>query len=368
MFMNKHKHHILLAFLTLISSLSFSQSNSADLKNWPAGYSPVEVGRRVVANFLPRPHMLTPQDTTIHYAQACTWYGGLTFSKLAGEKDLQKKLIAKYEELLDPASDRIIPKRAHVDWAVFSIVPLEIYNQTNNKKYLENGLWRADKQWENPIEGGMSNQTRYWIDDMYMISALQTQAYRATKNPVYLERAALEMVPYLDKLQKPNGLFHHGNSGEKGQFYWGRGNGWMAAGMTELLRELPTSNPNYARVMKGYKDMMAALLSTQDAEGMWHQLVDFPTGWQETSSTAMFTFALITGVKNGWLDAATYGPAARKGWMALVNNLDKDGNVLNVCAGMGQRTTAESYLAARKAVGDYHGQAPMLWCASALLR
>jgi rhamnogalacturonyl hydrolase YesR len=38
---------------------------------------------------------------------------------------------------------------------------------------------------------------------------------------------------------------------------------------------------------------------------MWRQLVDdeSPRNWPETSSTGMFTFALVTGVKNGWLPA-----------------------------------------------------------------
>jgi rhamnogalacturonyl hydrolase YesR len=82
----------------------------------------------------------------------------------------------------------------------------------------------------------------------------------------------------------------------------------------------------------------------------------------------MFTFALITGVKNGWLDAATYGPAARKGWLGLVSYLKADGNVRDVCLGMGQKPTAEGYLNAKRGDGDFHGQAPILWCASALLR
>ncbi len=41
----------------------------------------------------------------------------------------------------------------------------------------------------------------------------------------------------------------------------------------------------------------------------------------------MFTFALITGVKNGWLDAATYGPAARKAWIAVIGYIDQNNDV-----------------------------------------
>jgi rhamnogalacturonyl hydrolase YesR len=47
-----------------------------------------------------------------------------------------------------------------------------------------------------------------WIDDMFMITAYR-RAYRATNDKKYIERAAREMVVYLDSLQKPNGLFYH---------------------------------------------------------------------------------------------------------------------------------------------------------------
>jgi len=48
----------------------------------------------------------------------------------------------------------------------------------------------------------------------------------------------------------------------------------------------------------------------------------------------MFTFAMITGVKQGWLDEKTYGPAACKAWLALVGYLNEDGAVREVCMGM----------------------------------
>ena len=86
----------------------------------------------------------------------------------------------------------------------------------------------------------------------------------------------------------------------------------MAVGMSELLSSLPKTNPNYNRIMNGYKLMMASLLKYQGKDGMWHQLIDDPASWPETSCTGMFTFAFITGVKNGWLDRKVYAPAARK--------------------------------------------------------
>ena len=200
---------------------------------------------------------------------------------------------------------------------------------------------------------------------MYMITTVQVQAFRATGDSKYLDRAALEMAAYLDKLQQPNGLFFHAPDAP---FYWGRGNGWVAAGMTELLRALPADHPRRARILAAYRKMMQALLGFQGKDGMWRQLVDHPEAWPETSSTGMFTFALITGVKNGWLDPATYGPAARKGWLALVGYIDQNADVTSVCEGTGKKNDLDYYLARARRTGDFHGQAPVLWCASALLR
>jgi rhamnogalacturonyl hydrolase YesR len=200
---------------------------------------------------------------------------------------------------------------------------------------------------------------------MYMITILQVQAFRATGDTKYLDRAALQMVTYLDKLQQPNGLFYHAPDVP---FFWGRGDGWVAAGMAELLRSLPPQHPQRARILEGYRKMMKALLTYQGADGMWRQLIDRLEAWPETSATGMFTFAIITGVKNEWLDEDTYGPAARKAWLALVGYVDQNANVTNVCVGTGKKNDLEYYLTRPRHTGDMHGQAPVLWCASALLR
>jgi len=230
---------------------------------------------------------------------------------------------------------------------------------------LELGKSLADKQWEKTTADGITTEARYWIDDMYMIPAVQVQAYRATGNTEYLDRAALTMTAYLDKLQQANGLFYHGTNAP---FFWGRGNGWVAAGMTELLRSLPANHPRRARIMASYQKMMRTLLRYQGEDGLWRQLIDHKEAWPETSSTGMFAFAMVTGVKSGWLDERQYGSAARKAWLGLIGRLDNDADILDVCVGTGKGTNVKYYLDRPRKTGDLHGQAPILWTASALLR
>ena len=111
-----------------------------------------------------------------------------------------------------------IPVRHHVDDSIFGVIPLEIGLQTKDPKYLAYGQSWADRQWENPLPDGLSAETRYWIDDMYMLTILELEAHRATGDAKYLDRAALEMVAYLEKLQQPNGLFYHAPDVP---FFWG---------------------------------------------------------------------------------------------------------------------------------------------------
>ena len=318
----------------------------------------------------------TQPPKEIIYPESCAWYGALTFAKLSGDTDLSERLVRRFDPLLGERGS-MVPRSQHVDAAVFGIVPLEIARQTGDSRCLSLGQTMADQQWELPpgkelsartqawMDLGLSWHTRFWIDDMYMISALQAQAFRATGDPVYRDRAAREMCAYLDALQKPNGLFYHAPDVP---FFWGRGNGWMAAGMTELLRELPEGHTHRARLLAGYKLMMASLLKHQDSGGMWHQLVDHVDSWPETSCTAMFTYAMITGVKCGWLEGRTYGPAARAGWIGLTTYLDPNGDLREVCEGTNKKNSLQHYQERNRRVGDLHGQAPMLWCAAAWLR
>jgi unsaturated rhamnogalacturonyl hydrolase len=350
-------------WLIFLAAVATGSAQQDYFSNWPPGRSPQEIGKRLAEHFVTSPHQYS---ATIHYAEVATWYGSLTFAQLTHDDALRERLIRRFDPLLPNGAEAArIPVRHHVDDSIFGIVPLEIGIESKDRKYLSYGQSWADRQWENPRPDGLSGETRYWIDDMYMLTILQLQAYRATADRKYLDRDAKEMVAYLDKLQQPNGLFYHAPDVP---FFWGRGDGWVAAGMAEMLRDLPVDHPQRARIMNGYQAMMGALLKYQGKDGMWRQLIDNDEAWPESSSSAMFTFAMITGVKNGWLDAKKYGPAARKAWIAVTGYVDQNDDLTSVCEGTNKKNDPEYYLERKRRTGDFHGQAPILWAASALLR
>lgn len=333
---------------------------------WPEGSSPKEIGTRLAENWVKRDfEFQSGRRQYLIYPEVCTWYGALNVVESTGNSDLKKRLVSKFDRFLGPDGAKNISPAAHVDYRVIGIVPLEIYQQTKATQYLTFGQGLADKQWDKTTDDGITAEARYWIDDMYMIMAIQMQAYRSTGDKKYLERSAATMVSYLDKLQQPNGLFFHAPDAK---FYWSRGNGWQAAGMTELLLELPKNHPSRPRIVKGYNLMMNSLLKYQAEDGLWRQLIDHPESWTETSGTGMITFAFVTGVKKGWLNKKTFGPAARKAWLGLVKNVDENGNVREVCVGTNKGFSVQYYMDRARATGDLHGQAATLWSAMALLR
>jgi rhamnogalacturonyl hydrolase YesR len=321
--------------------------------------APEDLGRKLAMRFEGQ----RPSGSK-HYKEACAWYGALQLAGLLQDQRLLGALVTRYQSFLDTHAE-LLAARGHVDENVWGIVPLELYLQTGEDRYLTEGLAYADHQQSN-----IRAQIRYAIDDMFMITGLQIQAYRATEEAKYLDLAASTMVSYLDRLQQPDGTFFHR---EDVFIKWGRGNGWVASGLTELLRELPQTHSDYARVREGYEAMMQGLLQFQidsgDGAGLWPQVLDYEgeDNWAETSGSAMFGYALIVGVKLGLLDADTYGPVARSAWLGLVGQLEADGRLRGVSDWMWDGTVAD-YVGREQVTGDNHGQAPLMWAVAALLR
>lgn len=357
----------------LLSFNVMSARGGSVLSDFPREISPVEIGSNLARHFVGARHELYA-GRYIHYAEVCTWSGALEYAVLTKDKKLIRQLIDKFEPFFG-REKALLPPKNHVDYNMFGGLALQLYDITGDERYKDMGLAYADSQWELPAnakpgekywaEKGYSWQTRLWIDDMYMITFVQSWAYKVTGDTKYIDRAAEEMVLYLETIQRPDGLFYHAPDVP---YYWGRGDGWMAVGMADILRYLPEGHKDRVRIMNGYHKMMESLLAYQDDGGMWRQLIDEPECWPETSGSAMFTYAFIVGIKEGWLDAGKYAPAAEKAWTELVTYIDERNNVTEVCIGTGKENSRKYYFDRPRLAGDFHGQAPYLWCSSALLR
>jgi rhamnogalacturonyl hydrolase YesR len=296
------------------------------------------------------------------YQKVCTYYGSLIFAEAIHNTGIVETIRDGYTHFYKGSRKNHI---GHVDYNVFGIWPLEMYRQTGDQKYLEKGKLLADDEYKSPRADGLATYTRFWVDDMYMVGSLQIQAYKSLKDTAYLNRAARQLVVYCDKLQKPNGLFFHR---EDAPFYWGRGNGWAAAAMAEVLPFVPEGNKYQAPLMRAYLKMMESLLAFQGEDGMWHQLLDDPASFAESSCTGMFLYAMATGLLKGWLPRDHYALPVIKGWEALAGYVNEKGAVREVCVGTNAKNRKKHYLTRPRHTGNFHGQAAVLWAATAMAR
>jgi unsaturated rhamnogalacturonyl hydrolase len=109
--------------------------------------------------------------------------------------------------------------------------------------------------------------------------------------------------------------------------YWGRGNGWVIAACARVLEQLPANDATYRPEFESMlKTMAAALLPWQQADGFWRADITHPTNAYcpnpETSSTALFTYAIAYGLNAGILadsPGTNYTAAVTNAWNGLVS-------------------------------------------------
>ncbi|UDQ98104.1 glycoside hydrolase family 88 protein [Lentisphaerota bacterium WC36G] len=325
--------------------------------------NPIILGKLMAQNIVNQDPKKSHRYT--EYARVCSVYGLLKLAEATGDNSLVKQALTPYEWYTKKNNYKKIWK-GHVDGNVFGIVPLEWARQSGDAAYRKLGLYLAnDELKELRKEDGLVKYTRFWIDDMWMVGALQALAYEVTKKQKYADIAVHQLVVYSRKLQKENGLFFHRPDVP---FFWGRGNGWSAASMAKVLEVVPNTTPEYNELKKYYVKMMDGLVANQSKDGVWKQLIDDQDSWDESSCTGMFLYALATGLRTRLLSGKKYEQAVAKGWKGLAKMIDRKGRALDVCIGTGAVNSKKHYLKRPTKNGDFHGQAGVIWAIDAIIR
>jgi len=159
--------------------------------------------------------------------------------------------------------------------------------------------------------------------------------YQYTGDSNYLNDAATQVTNMAGYLQDTNGIWFHGyyhDIHSVNWVKWGRGNGWAMVTQVELLSVMPTNHPAYSALLDILRRHIAGIEAVQGADGMWHQVLDHPKSWEETSCTAMFSYSIARAVNRGWIDPANMA-VARKGFAGLCRYITTNGVVDQVCPG-----------------------------------
>ena len=212
-----------------------------------------------------------------------------------------------------------------------------------------------------------------WADDLYMSCPFLARLYRLTGDKAYEEEVHLQVEGFRKRLWiEEEQIFSHIYFPEEEQMSgipWGRGNGWIAVTLTEILSLLPKENPRWDEELQLYRRFMQGILSCQDSSGMWHQVLNRPDSYQETSCTAMFLLSIVRGVNRGWLEAKDYLSCMEKAWNALLqHSVDAAGDVYGVCLGSGCAKDAEYYKQLPAKKNDDHGTGIVMMAAAEMMK
>ena len=203
-----------------------------------------------------------------------------------------------------------------------------------------------------------------WLDDMFM--GLPTIAYlgAVTGERKHFDDAAKQVVQFSRRMFNPGlGIYMHGyveGQRDHPEMHWGRANGWAVMSMVEILEVLPKNHKLYNAVLAQLRAHIKGLASYQTRDGFWHQLIDRPDTYQETSATAIYTYAIARAVNRGYVDAQMYGPMVNLAWNAVASKVTANGQIEGICVGTGMAFDPAFYSYRPTSVKAAHGYGPTL--------
>jgi unsaturated rhamnogalacturonyl hydrolase len=249
---------------------------------------------------------------------------------------------------IDPQPDRIAIIRANIDdmiskntvdvwtWidAIQMAMPVfaKLGKTLGDTKYFD-AMWSLYAHARNTQGGGLFNATEgLWWRDFHFTPGGGTQQSMSASLNGSMPSSSTDAY-----IVAPNGK----------NLYWSRGNGWVMAALARVLDELPSTDAHRAQYIADLRAMADALLPIQRSDGFWNESLADPShcatigianqDGPETSGTALFAYGLAWGIRNGHLDAATYGQALVKVWNGLVTTALQSDGLLGYVQSTGDR-------------------------------
>lgn len=236
-----------------------------------------------------------------------------------------------------------------------------ISQREQNDKYIK-AIYRLRNQLNShprTKEGGFWHKKVYphqiWLDGLYMGTPFYAQYCKEFDEYEGFKDIANQIFLVREHLYDPQtGLYKHGWDESHSQEWsdsitgqssniWGRGVGWFAMAIVDVLDFFPKDHPDYTKIVSILTELFPAIIKYQDEKtGVWHQVMDLPMekgNYLESTASTMFTYVLLKSLRKGYLDNSFQTPAikAYEGILKQFIKEEKDGtlSITNCCAGAG---------------------------------
>lgn len=267
---------------------------------------------------------------------------------------------------------------------------LEKTGQENYGTAIHN-LRRQLEQHPRTSEGGFWHKKVYpnqmWLDGLYMGAPFYAR-YAVTFNQTESFDDIIDQFVIVHKhtYNKKDKLNYHGWDESREQkwadpvtgtspHYWGRAMGWYAMALVDVLDFVPLDHPRRGEILSILKQVAAGIKKHQDkGSGLWYQVLDQGKregNYLEASASSMFTYALLKGVRKGYL-GKSYRKTGIKGYHGILAHFIRENengtiSLTNVCsvAGLGGNPyrdgTFEYYIGEPVRDNDPKGVGPFIF-------
>jgi unsaturated rhamnogalacturonyl hydrolase len=208
------------------------------------------------------------------------------------------------------------------------------------------------------------------IDSLHFGPPFLAALGRLSGRSTLCDAAAAQARAYLDLLQDESGLVWHlwlERAGRRFGYGWGRGQGWAALGLADVLMAIGPQHRDAGYLRSGFARLAESLAAAQLPDGTFPIVVSEPASRSEASTAAFAASAFARGVRLGWLDRS-YAEHAERAWRATWERVDAHGVLLDVSAEVHASTGESHYSATPTGFVVPWSQGPMLVAALEIAR
>lgn len=202
-----------------------------------------------------------------------------------------------------------------------------------------------------------------WADDAFMAISFMARMGEATGDDRWFTDAANQVLNYTKYLWFPEKQLYihcyHTDTDEHGVAHWSRANGWVYMAQADLLKVMPKDHPLREQVLNNFRMQTSGIARYQGKNGLWHQVLDRVDSYEEITGTAMFTFGIARGVKEGWLHP-DFIYVADMGLRGIMSKITPEGDVTSICVGTGIMPSLKYYYDRPTQTNDPMGEGPVL--------